>query len=60
LTGALADLALNVVEVEHHRSGVDLPVNQVEVHLTLETRDPLHRDEVIQAVEDAGFRVAPL
>jgi len=60
LTGALADLGLNVVDVEHHRSGVDLPVGQVDVHLTLETRDPAHRDEVLQAVEDAGFTVAPL
>jgi threonine dehydratase len=60
LTGALADLGLNVVDVEHHRSGVDLPVDQVEVHLTLETRDPSHRAEVLRAVEEAGFRVAPL
>ena len=60
LTGVLADLGLNVVDVEHHRSGVDLPVDQVEVHLTLETRDPSHRAEVLRAVEDAGFKVAPL
>jgi len=60
LTGALADLGLNVVDVEHHRSGVDLPVDQVEVHLTLETRDPTHRDEVLRAIEEAGFLVAPL
>ncbi|MGH8990394.1 MAG: threonine ammonia-lyase [Acidimicrobiia bacterium] len=60
LTGVLADLGLNVVDVEHHRSGVDLPVDQVEVHLTLETRDPSHREEVLRAVEAAGFRVAPL
>jgi threonine dehydratase len=60
LTGVLADLGLNVVDVEHHRSGVALPVDEVEVHLTLETRDPSHRAEVLRAVEDAGFRVAPL
>ena len=60
LTGVLADLGLNVVDVEHHRSGVDLPVDQVEVHLTLETRDPSHRTEVLEAVEAAGFKVAPV
>ena len=60
LTGVLADLGLNVVDVEHHRSGVALPVDEVEVHLTLETRDPSHRAEVLRAVEDAGFRVEPL
>jgi threonine dehydratase len=60
LTGVLADLGLNVIDVEHHRSGIALAVDEVEVHLTLETRDPSHRAEVLRVVEDAGFRVAPL
>ncbi|MGH9040373.1 MAG: threonine ammonia-lyase [Acidimicrobiia bacterium] len=60
LTGILAELGLNVVDVEHHRSGVNLPVGEVEVHLTLETRDPSHRAEVLRMVEAAGFRVEPL
>lgn len=57
LTGALAEMGLNVLGVEHHRSGVDLPFDEVGVQLTLETRDPSHRDEVVQAVEAAGFRI---
>jgi threonine dehydratase len=57
LTAEVADLGLNVLEVEHHRSGVRLGVAEVEVLLTLETRDPTHREEVVDALRTRGFRV---
>ncbi len=57
LTAAVADLGLNVLEVEHHRAGVRLGVSEVEVLLTLETRDPAHRDEVVDALRAHGFGV---
>ena len=59
LTGVLAELGLNVVDIEHHRSGVHLAVDEVEVHMTLETRDPTHRAEVLDALNAAGYRVKP-
>jgi threonine dehydratase len=57
LTKAVADLGLNVLEVEHHRAGVRLGVAEVEVLMNLETRDPAHRGEVVAALTKAGFRV---
>jgi threonine dehydratase len=57
LTQAVADLGLNVVEVEHHRVGLTLGVDRVEVLLTLETRDPEHRDAAVRALRDSGFAV---
>jgi threonine dehydratase len=57
LTGAIASMGLNVLSVEHHRSGLVLPLEQVEVVLTLETRDPEHRDEVVEALVAQGYRV---
>jgi threonine dehydratase len=57
VTAAVADLGLNVLDVEHHRSGVRLDVSEVEVLLTVETRDPGHRDEVVDALRRRGFRV---
>ncbi|MBV8690473.1 MAG: threonine ammonia-lyase [Actinobacteria bacterium] len=57
LTDAVAQLGLNVLSVEHHRSGARVGVDEVEVMLTLETRDPQHRDEVAAALGRAGFRV---
>ena len=50
-------MGLNVLEVEHHRSGLALGVDEVEVLLTLETRDPEHRHEVVGAIRKLGFRV---
>lgn len=57
LTSAVAAMGLNVLSVEHHREGLALPLEQVEVLLTLETRDPEHRDEVVRALASAGHRV---
>ena len=56
LTAAVARLGLNVLSVEHHRSGASVGINEVEVLLTLETRDPAHRTEIVDALNDAGFR----
>lgn len=57
LAAAVAALGLNVLSVEHHREGMVLPIDEVEVVLTLETRDPGHRDEVVRALASAGHRV---
>jgi threonine dehydratase len=57
LTAAVAAMGLNVLSVEHHRAGVSLAVDEVEVLLTLETRDPEHRDEVVSRLSAAGYRV---
>jgi threonine dehydratase len=58
LTAAIAEMALNVLSVEHHREGLDLAVDEVEVLLTLETRDPAHREQVVADLQAAGYRVA--
>jgi threonine dehydratase len=60
LQGALALLSgmqVNVVSVVHHRIGLTLPVNEVEVELTLETRNRQHAAEVRSALLDAGYKL---
>lgn len=57
LTTAVAEMGLNVLEVEHHRSGLSLRVDEVEVLLTLETRDPEHRHDIVSRLQGLGFRV---
>ena len=57
LTGAIAHMGLNVLEVEHHRSGLTLGVDEVEVLVTLETRDPEHREHIVTGLQAAGFSV---
>jgi threonine dehydratase len=53
----VASMGLNVLSVDHHRAGLDLAVDEVEVLLTLETRDPAHRDEVVGDLVAQGYRV---
>jgi threonine dehydratase len=59
LAKAVSELGLNLLTVEHRRSGVPVGVNEVEVVLTMETRDPSHRDAVAPALRLRGFRVEP-
>jgi threonine dehydratase len=60
LTTEVARLGLNVLSVEHHRSGLDLAMEQVEVRLTLETRNTIHSDEVVTSLRGLGYKVEPL
>lgn len=57
LTAAVAKMGLNVLAVEHHRSGLRLGVDEVEVLLTLETRDPAHRSDIVRDLEQDGYGV---
>ncbi len=57
LTAELARLRLNVLDVEHHRSGLPLAVSEVEVQVTVETRDRGHHDEVVRALKALGYHV---
>jgi threonine dehydratase len=55
LLGVVAAEGLNVLSVDHHRAGSRVGINKTEVRLTLETRDPSHRGEVVEIVKSAGF-----
>jgi threonine dehydratase len=48
---------VNVISVEHHREGLDLPVVETEVELTLGTRDREHRDALLAAMRAWGYGV---
>ncbi|HXH89539.1 MAG TPA: threonine ammonia-lyase [Gaiellaceae bacterium] len=45
----------NVVSVEHHREGMNLPISQTEVELTLATRDEAHCVELVRVLDDRGY-----
>jgi threonine dehydratase len=57
LLGLVAAEGVNVLSVEHHREGIDLPVTGTEVELTLATRDEEHCAEVIQRMAEWGYAV---
>jgi threonine dehydratase len=55
LTREIAVLGLNVLSVDHHRSSATAGVHDVEVVLTVETRDAAHRDAIVPRLRAAGF-----
>ncbi|MBA2607599.1 MAG: threonine ammonia-lyase, partial [Actinobacteria bacterium] len=55
LLSVVAAEGLNVLSVDHHRAGSRVGINKTEVRLTLETRDPSHRGEVVEIIKAAGF-----
>jgi threonine dehydratase len=57
ITALIAELGLNVLDVEHHRVGVAVGIDQVELLLTLETRDPAHRLVAVDRLRSSGYAV---
>jgi threonine dehydratase len=57
LTGAIADLGINVISVEHHRYGRTLAPDQVEVLVTVETRNVAQHQDVVERLGACGFLV---
>lgn len=55
LLQALAETDANVLEVSHNRTGLQLGVDEVEIHVQLETKGPDHAQAVIGHLRDAGL-----
>jgi threonine dehydratase len=57
LLGELADEGANVLEVAHERTSTSLSVDEVEVHVQLETRGAEHADGVLARLREHGYQV---
>ena len=57
LLSLVAEERGNVIAVEHHREGMDVPVSATEVELTLVTRDEEHCLELLAAMAENGYVV---
>jgi threonine dehydratase len=62
--GGLAELLVelgqagaNVIEVSHARIDADLSLDEVEVHLQLETRGESHAEVVLARLRECGYRI---
>jgi threonine dehydratase len=53
----VGDLRANIVDVEHRRDLPGVALKSVRLDLSVETRDRAHADEIVNALEAAGFRV---
>lgn len=52
----LGELGANILEVDHKRLYLDVPAKGTRLDVTVETRDSAHADEIIGALEAAGFQ----
>lgn len=60
LLSLVAEERGNVISVEHHREGMDIPVNETEVELTLVTRDEEHCVGLLEAMAERGYGIQRL
>jgi threonine dehydratase len=60
LLSLVAEERGNVISVEHHREGMDIPVTATEVELTLLTRDEEHCLAILATMADRGYMVERL
>ena len=56
LLSVFADNGANLIDVEHHREGVNLSVRQTGVHATFEVRGPEHADDRRRCRSPGRFR----
>ncbi|MFI6869827.1 threonine ammonia-lyase [Nocardia sp. NPDC050406] len=57
LLGEVGRTGASVLDVAHARTRTWLEIDEVEVLLTLETRGPAHREDVLTTLDDAGYSV---
>ncbi len=55
VAGLIGDTGGNIIEIVHHRLFFDVPVKQADTDIVIETRDPVHVEEIIDRLNQAGF-----
>jgi threonine dehydratase len=60
LLSLVAEERGNVISVEHHREGMEIPVSETEVELTLVTRNEEHCRQLLEAMAERGYMVERL
>ena len=60
LLALVADEGANVLKVNHHREGMDLPVTGTGIELTLVMRDEAHCEDLLARLDELGYAVERL
>jgi threonine dehydratase len=60
LLGLIAEMGANIVGVEHHREGVAVRVDEVEMTLQIETKGASHIQQVTGRLASAGYSIERL
>jgi len=56
-SAVIADLGANVIKVNHNPAGEDSDINGCFLHITMETRNVEHLNEIRQALQAAGYKL---
>jgi threonine dehydratase len=56
IASLLGELGANILEVDHHRLFLDIPAKGAKVDVTVEARDRDHTDEIMRALDRAGYQ----
>jgi threonine dehydratase len=57
LVEVISEQRANIYAIHHDRTSRDVAMNDAEVELDLETRGPDHVEELVGALEDAGYEI---
>jgi threonine dehydratase len=57
LLSEVGEAGANVIEVAHARISADLSLDEVEVHLQLETRGESHAEAMLTRLRECGYHV---
>ena len=60
ISTVIGDLGGNVLEVDHHRTFLNVPVRGASIDITIETRGADHAREIIEGIEARGHKVEHL
>jgi threonine dehydratase len=52
----LGALGANILSVDHHRLFLDVPAKGAKLDVTVETRDAAHAEEILRALDGAGYQ----
>jgi threonine dehydratase len=55
VTQIIGSRGANIIDIAHHRLFTQLPAKETYSDITLETRDRQHLEEILAALQDAGF-----
>jgi threonine dehydratase len=55
LSTLLGQLRANILQISHDRLSSDVPLDRAVVDISLDTRNRTHQDEVMQALDQAGY-----
>jgi threonine dehydratase len=60
IAALLGELGANILEVDHRRRFLDIPAKGAKLDVTIEARDRDHTDEIMRALDGAGYQPVQL